>query len=229
MMKKLIWILILGVACKQAALAQQRTPRITPLPFGPAESSAKTFCKDSWFYYNLIGKGYKLYEGFKQYTPTYSLPPIAKYQFLNPTPDYRGNHCHDSTYVDSLIKITKYRVRLPDRDGYQVYYMTGYTGQDSLFANTDNYNCRSFNYSLYGFLIFYESTQQLARLLPVYYNYFGDESVQVRQFYIDANYRILLCDKSFGEGDPDGGDPVSRDIGPVYEVKINRNGKLTIK
>ena len=224
MMKKLIWILILGV---EIAAAQQRAPRITPLPFGPAGSTANNFYKkgDPWFYHRLIGKGYTIqHENFTTYMPTYPLPPIEKYEHAV---DEEGrDSCNDGygrqISVDSLFALTKYRIRFPDYKGFEVYYMTGQADVDTLFPQ--QYKSCEMNYQLYGYLIFYERATKTARLLPAFYDWFG-ESVHKKVFYIDSSYRILTYSQMAYEGD----DKADIDGGPLEEVKIDSKGKFTIK
>jgi hypothetical protein len=251
MRKKLICILVLGfelAACKEAtnkkqatattdsatqhidtitALTKQSGPVITPLPFGPAGSTNKNFYKkDAWFYHRLIGEGYTIqHDHFTTFTPTYPLPTIEKYEHAvdEEGRDFCLGDSGRQISVDSLFSIKKYRIRFPDHNGFEVYYMTGQADVDTLFPQ--RYTTCEMNYRLYGYLIFYERATKTARLLSAFFNYYG-ESDHSRQFYIDSNYHIFLYSEMMTEGD--GGEP---DIngGPVQEVTINSKGKFTIK
>ncbi len=207
------------------AIAPPTGAPITPLPFGPAGGTATTFYKkDAWFYFRVMGKG-DTSERFHEtkYTPSWPLPPIVKYTHAA---DGGRDSCYNGerlTSVDSLFSITKYRVRLPDHKGFEVYYMTGDAKIDPVFPP----HCETceMNYGLYGYLIFYERATQTAHLLPAYYSYYID-SQHTRMFYIDSNYRIFLYDEQMTDGD--NGDP-SITGGPVDEVTINSKGEFTIK
>ncbi|OQP44779.1 hypothetical protein A4H97_10480 [Niastella yeongjuensis] len=209
-----------------AVIASPSGLTITPLPFGPAGSTAKNFYKkDPWFYYRLIGEGYTLsHDYFTKYTPAYPLPPIEKYShsFDNEGRDY----CLDSgrqVSVDSLFTIKHYRVRLPDHERFEVYYTTGDAAVDTLFPQ--KYSECEMNYKLYGYLIFYERTTKTAHLLPAFYHWYG-ESDHSRSFYIDSNYHIFTYEEWMYEGDNGAADI---DVGPVNEITINSKGVFTIK
>ena len=248
MMKKLICILVLGLeltACKEAAnkkpvtvdstkqntdtaaiIAQPTGVPITPLPFGPAGSTNKNFYKkDIWFYHRLIGEGYTIqHDYFTTYTPTYPLPPIEKYEHAvdEEGRDFCLGDSDRQISVDSLFAIKKYRIRLPDHKGFEVYYMTGQADVDTLFPQ--RYTTCEMNYRLYGYLIFYEKATKTARLLPAFYDWYG-ESQHCKGFYIDSNYHIFTYSQMMYEGDN------KADIagGPVQEVKIDSKGKFTIE
>ena len=250
MMKKLTGILLLGIAltaCKQAANKKPEianadsikmdtdvvpgpidpNPPPMPLPFGPAGATAKNFYKkDPWFYYKLIGEGYTLqHDQFTAFTQTYPLPPTEKYTHAKD--DFARDFClldeDHQIPVDSLFTIKNFRQRLPDHEGFEVYYATGDAAVDTLFPEV--FKGCEMNYKLYGYLIFYERATKTAHLLPAFYHWYG-ESDHAREFYIDSNYRIFMYTEHMYEGEKGKADI---DAGPVCEVTINPKGGFTIK
>jgi hypothetical protein len=214
-----------------AVVQQQTVQAITSLPFGPRDGSKKLFSNGGRFYLDLIGDGYSPDNGFKRFTPTYPLPPITKYMYTVVDTVYDPRDCGYGIPLDSVFRVSRYRVRLPDHEGFEVYYMADIAGINEANKNlTPGFNgrCANFELHFYGLLIFYKSVTKIAHLLPVYYNYFG-ESEHERHFYIDKNYRITICNKICSEGDYDSKDPVNIMDGPRYEVTMKKSGDFAIK
>ena len=206
-----------------------QSPPTAGLPFGPAISSSDKICEvNDQFYFSLIGKDFSVENGFKKFAPAYQLPPIEKYLYTIVDTNLDGNGCNNSIPVNDLIKITKFNIRLPDYEGFEVYYATGDAEHEKAFSEAFKNICENFYYRFYGILILYKKTTKTARLLPVFYNHYS-ESIHTRYFYIGNDYRILLCNSSFSEGDTELGNPVDKIVGPLYEVKILRNGDFAIK
>ena len=202
---------------------------VTSLPFGPKMSSADGICAvNDKFYYDLIGKGFRVSSGFKEFTNSYKLPPIKKYKYTIVDTNYEGSSCSNNIPIDSLISVKEYKIRLPDYEGFEVYYMTDDDEYKKDISDVYKGACGSFYYRLYGILILYERKTEIARLLPVFYDHYS-ESVKTRHFYIDKNYRILLCNKRYDEGHYTSGSPVDKATGPLYEVKISKSGDFLIK
>jgi hypothetical protein len=202
-------------------------PAIATLPFGPKASTNKDFCNESMFYFDIIGEGYTAADGFKKLKPTYSLPPIDKYIYTVIDTLYDPRECTYNIALDSIFRVISYKVRLPDHEGFEVYYMADDVANKSLAPGFTG-RCSNFELKFYGLLIFYQKATKTARLLPVYHNYYG-ESEHQRHFYIDKDYRITICNKIYSEGDYDSKDPVDKWDGPRYEVTMKMNGEFGVK
>ncbi len=204
-----------------AAVQQQSQPAIVELPFGPKAGAIKDLCNGSMFYLDIIGEGYTAANGFKKLKPVYPLPPIDKYMYTVIDTVYDPRECTYEIPMDSVFRVTSYKVRLPDHEGFEVYYMADDVTNNSLTPGFKG-RCANFGLKFYGLLIFYQQATKTARLLPVYHNYYG-ESEHERHFYIDKNYRITICNKVYSEGDYDSKNPVEIMDGPRYEVTVKKN------
>jgi hypothetical protein len=199
---------------------------IATLPFGPKAGASK-FCNESMFYLNIIGEGYTAANGFKNLKPAYPLPPIDRYIYTVIDTVYDARECAQDITMDSVFRVTSYKLRLPDHEGFEVYYMADDMANNSLTPGFTG-RCANFELKFYGVLIFYQKATKTARLLPVYLNYYG-ESQHERYFAIDKNYRISICNKIFSEGDYDSKNPVEMWDGPRYEVTMKKGGAFEIK
>src|SRR5688572_8830901 len=103
------------------AVQRQQAPAIVNLPFGP-RAGAKNICNESMFYLDIIGEGYTPANGFKNFKPTYPLPPIEKYMYTVIDTVYDPRECAYDISMDSVFRVTSYKVRLPDHEGFEVYY-----------------------------------------------------------------------------------------------------------
>ncbi len=210
-----------------SAVTQQSDPAIVELPFGPGSGANKAFRNETMFYLGIIGEGYTAANGFKKLKPAYPLPPIDRYIYTVIDTVYDPRECAQDITMDSVFRVTSYKVRLPDHEGFEVYYMADDMANDSLTPGFTG-RCANFELKLYGVLIFYQKATKTARLLPVYLNYYG-ESQHERNFAIDKNYRISICNKTFSEGDYDSKNPVEMWDGPRYEVTMKKGGAFEIK
>ena len=215
-----------------SAIQQQNAPAITTLPFGPKAGRKKLFNDESThFYLDIIGEGYNAGNGFKKYTTTYPLPPIDKYIFTVVDTTYDPRSCTNEIPLDSAFRVSSYRVRLPDHEGFEVYYMSDNTAlgdTSKSFMPGFNSRCSNFELYFYGLLIYYQRATKTARVLPVYHNYYG-ESTHERRFYIDKDHRIILGNKIYSEGDYDSNTPVDVSNGGRYEITMNKTGVFNIK
>jgi hypothetical protein len=211
---------------------QQTGETITPLPFGPKAGPKKLFGKGAWSYYiEMIGEGYTSGNGFKTLKPVYPLPPIKKYRYTIVDTVYDPRDCGMRIPLDSMFRPGSYQLRLPDHEGFEVYYSADAAGINEANKNLApgfNGRCPNFELHYYGLLIFYQRTTKTARLLPVYYSYYG-ESDHKRHFYIDKDYRIMLGNKIYSEGDYESKNPVDIMNGGRYEVMMKKTGEFTIK
>jgi hypothetical protein len=127
--------------------------------------------------------------------------------------------------------VNSYKVRLPDHEGYEVYYMTDITGvneTNKYLTPGFNGRCANFELNFYGLLIYYQRATKTARLLPIYHNYYG-ESEHERHFYIDKDYRITVADQAYSEGDYNSKNPVDIMDGRRYEITMKKTGEFEIK
>lgn len=205
---------------------------ITPLPFGPGTGPKKLFSKGAWGYYiEMIGEGYTSDKGFKTLKPVYPLPPIEKYRYTVVDTIYDPRSCSNEVSLDSMFRIKSYQVRLPDHDGFEVYYSADAAGINEANKNLApglTGRCNNFDLHYYGLLIFYQRATKTARMLPVYYSYYG-ESDHERHFYIDKDYRITLSEEIYSEGDYESKNPVDVMNGGRYEVTMKKTGEFKIK
>lgn len=206
-------------------------PAITSLPFGPKAGPKKLFKNDTCdFYRAVIGEGFKAGKGFKKLSPVYPLPPIEKYIYTIVDTVYDPRTCSNDKPLDSVFRVNSYQVRLPDHEKFEVYYMSDITGINEANKHlTPGFTgrCDNFELSFYGVLIYYQRTTKTARLLPVFYNYYG-ESEHERRFYIDSNYRITLGEEIYSEGDYESKHPVDVTRGGSYKVMM-KNGVFEVK
>jgi hypothetical protein len=211
---------------------QQAGSVITPLPFGPKAGPKKLFKDESSsFYYDIIGEGYKADKGFKKHSPVYPLPPIEKYIYTVVDTVYDPRDCTNEIPLDSVFRVNSYQVRLPDHEGFEVYYVSDITGINE--ANkylTPGFTGRCANFELffYGLLVCYQRETKTARLLPIFHHYYG-ESDHMRHFYIDKDYHITLGNMIFSEGDYDSKNPVDIMNGGRYEITMKKTGEFKIK
>jgi hypothetical protein len=223
---------VIAIVKTDPTVQQQNIPAITPLPFGPVAGSKKLFSKEAGHFYNdIIGEGYEAGKGFKSLKAVYSLPPIDKYIFKVVDTVYDPRNCSNDVPLDSIFRVNGYQVRLPDYEGFEVYYMSDVAGINEANKHlTPGFTgrCDNFDLSFYGLLIYYQRAAKTARLLPVYYNYYG-ESTHERHFYIDTNYRITLGNTIYSEGDYDSKNPVDVMNGGRYEVTMKKTGEFGVK
>lgn len=215
-----------------SAVQEKSGPAITTLPFGPKAGPKKLFKDESYsFYYDVIGEDFKSGKSFKSLKAVYPLPPIEKYIYKVVDTVYDPRDCSFDITLDSVFRVNSYQVRLPDHEGFEVYYMSDIIGINEANKHlTPGFNGRCANFELYfyGLLIYYQRETKTARLLPVYYNYYG-ESEHVRHFYIDKDYRITLGNEIYSEGDYNSKNPVDVMNGGRYEVMMKKTGEFKVK
>ena len=211
---------------------QQSGDTITRLPFGPRTGPKKLFSKGAWGYYSeMVGEGYTSGNGFKTRKPVYPLPPIEKYRYTVVDTVYDPRDCGSGIPLDSMFRVKSYQVRLPDHEGFEVYYSADAAGINEANKNLApgfNGRCPDFELHYYGLLIFYQRATKTARMLPVYYSYYG-ESDHERHFYIDKDYHITLSEEIYSEGDYESKNPVDVMNGGRYVVTMKKTGEFAIK
>lgn len=223
---------VVEIVKADSTVQQQNAPVITPLPFGPRTGPKKLFNDDAWqFYIDIIGDGYVSGKGYKSLKPVMPLPPIEKYIYTVVDTVYDPRACNNEVSMDSLFKVKTYQLRLPDHEGFEVYYLEDIAGINEANKNLSpgfNGRCANFDLHFYGLLIYYQRATKTARLLPVYYNWYGD-SEHERHFYIDTNYRVTLAEKIYSEGDFESKNPVDVMNGGSYKVRMKKTGVFEVK
>ena len=204
------------------------SPEITPLPFGPPIKTIDDLCYQSeLFYYKIIGGPYHWNDYKSGYTKTYLFPPVSFLNYKSVDSDifYGMENCFylnknlNPAEIEHVSLLTKYKIRLPDIGGFQVFYMSN---EENLFQDFMEI-CQL---SKYGVLIIYDKSEKKANLLTVFYEVHG-ESTKFMYFYIDKKYNIYLCEISYygSEDESEGELHIER----KYEVKISQNGEFLIK
>ena len=108
--------------------------------------------------------------------------------------------CDNGKPVDSVIKLTKYRCKLPDAGRYEVYYMCNSGNEHFDYPPDFIKHCIKFSYLRYGYLILYEPKTRQAVVINIY-NWYYVDSVHERTFYIDKNYNIHIIDRGWTDDD----------------------------
>jgi hypothetical protein len=183
---------------------------ITPLPFVSKPKDIKDVKSyNSGFYYSFIENN----------RPVLKLPPIKSAHYVVADKEYNTGLCYNSL-ESKTIKPTRYKYRLPDYKGFEVYYMTGDAEKTQELAEEFGTACKA----AYGNLIVYNPKDQSAQVLTIYYSFYID-SQQERYFYIDKDYTIYMAEESVSEGEEGADDPLP---GKVYRAVINDIGKFSI-
>ena len=218
-MKKLLLLICFGTlsfACHKGNVSTSQLPTAKPnagttkLPFGFRAKDVKDVkTYDHAFYTKYVNAG----------QPVLNLPPVKSAHYVLADKDYDSGLCYGA--IDSKnIKLKRYKYRLPDHKGFQVYYMTDDSEKSQNLAEEFGTTCMT----TYGNLIVYDSKTQSAQVLTVYYSFYID-SQQQRYFYIDNDYTIYMADESVSGGE-DGADEPSP--GRVYRAVINDTGGFSI-
>lgn len=210
---------------EQNTILAEGMPEITQLPFGPKGWPDQI--KNSNFYLDLIGKD--LDTDLPKYSIIYKLPKINNIQYLKLDGPNRYQ-CENGQPIDSIIKLTKYRYRLPNINKYESYYMCNSHFDKKWDFNSEFINnCGEFVYQEYGYLILYEPRTTFAIVIDIYHvNYI--DAVNDRKFYIDKNYTINLIDTGFTDGDEasNGEQTISTTPGKKRTITILNNGEISI-
>jgi hypothetical protein len=205
-------------------------PAITPLPFGPKVPLNKLHLQ-SKYYGNLIYPNVgKLVEdmGFTPKTlkniKLYQLPKITKVSYLRVGQDADQQwQCKNGKPLESMLKLTHYRYRLPNVGKYRAYYMCSYDyfGREQLDI-TKNYCTIAFS-GFYGYLVLFDPGNSSAQVIPIYFDSFsGDSSMLCRAFKIDKDFTIHLIDSTVYDTD----EPI---ILGRYILKLGADGTFKIK
>jgi hypothetical protein len=199
------------------------TPAITSLPFGPHIAKPSDLCTESFtFYRKLVGEN--LDKSRPEYTETYLLPATREMHYRILDPAYETGICNNDVSVNDLFKVNKYKYRLPDRGGNEIYYMTNKAKTSRDFSKEFEIYCENILPDFYGYLIVRNKKTNVAFVLSVYQETYRD-SYTARQFYIEKDYTIRVCNIQYAEG-PDGADKFT---GPAYEVMISNDGDFSVK
>jgi hypothetical protein len=202
-------------------------PEITALPFGPKGWPDKIVA-DSNFYFDLIGQN--LWDDYDQRVDAklYQLPPVNSIKYIQLQHDLDNYLCNGKP-VDSVLKLTKYRHRLPDAGKYKIYYMCNSGNVDFDYPPDFIKYCIKFIYQKYGYLILYEPKTRHAVVINIYHFYYVD-SVHERTFYIDKNYNIHILDQSWTDGDEgsDGKIPAVPNFEKRRTITITANAEIEI-
>lgn len=84
------------------------------------------------------------------------------------------------------IDFNNYNYRLPDNNGFHIYYSTG-----KLEEEKPNSFCRN-TCLTYGNLILYNYKSAKAHILNIFFEGYGDQHTSSRYFFIDENYNIKI-------------------------------------
>ena len=128
--------------------------------------------------------------------------------------------CYE-TLKNENIKLKKYKYRLPDYKGFQIYYMSGNSKSPNTLKEEFSIDC----HTDYSNLIVYDTKSQTASVLTIYYSFYID-SAQQRYFYIDEKFNIYMADEfsTDGENDKEESNPQK-----VCVANINNQGSFSIK
>lgn len=211
-------------------------PVVTQLPFG-INPASKKLAISGRFYSKLVYRdiGKLLDSGWTKSAinsiKIYKLPPIKKATYFGLS-YIDTNKCADGQPFGNFIKLTKYRYKLPDINGYQCYYWCDYNLNYDHFGYSESVknNCGACLMNMfYGYFILYSPQSQDAKILTVYFDTYLDGSDHRRYFYIDKKHNIYLSDFSQEADDGDGSKPSPISIDFKYNITINKNGDLNIK
>jgi len=196
-------------------------PEITQLPFGPKIKSKKWYYDDIHFYARLISNDPKLIDFDTLVTPTFNLPKIKAIKYIH-TKNDKNYICNNGKPVDSLLRLTKYRYRLPDIAQYKSYYMCGFNFNHNDYSETFRNNCPEFAYTCYGYLILYDTLTKIANVIDIYFVTYRDGFNIERRFKIDKNYHIDMVEIGTSGEDED----TSKHIENKYTISISKNGEI---
>jgi hypothetical protein len=203
------------------------------LPFG-VNAGLSNFLKSERYFISFIYKNIekdddrmlRLPTGHQLKQNAYDLPIIKsfKYQSLS---DIVPDSCLDKTAFSSHLKLTKYRYRLPDINGYECYYWCDYHDVNkSDYPDKVRVNCKwCITSEFYGYLIFYDRKTAAASVLLVYFDIQLEDLFYFRFFIIGNDYQIKLID--FSMNGEDGLVPVESPS--VQTVTLTKNGDFVIK
>ena len=204
------------------------SPKITQLPFGNKISLNKLQGKS--FYYNLIYKNFDQLIDDGRFTSetlknikVYKLPPIKDIRYIEIDRNDSCN-CENGKSFESMLKLTKYRYRLPDISVYQCFYICNYDPLSQDFSSEIREYCQRFLYMSYGYLILYNPNSQNAYVITIFYDTYSD-ALSFRYFYVDKNYKIQLVDYGIdGEEMPN-----SEVIAKIHTVSISHKGEIKVE
>ncbi len=212
------------------------TPKITQLPFGNKISLNKLQGRS--FYYNLIYKNFEQLINDGRFTSetlknieVYKLPPIKDIRYIEIDRNDSCN-CENGKSFASILKLTKYRYRLPDISVYQCFYMCNYDPLSQDFSSEIREYCQRFLYMSYGYLILYNPNSQNAYVITIFYDTYSD-ALSFRYFYIDKNYKIQLVDYGIDGDEMPNSEVIARihtvSISHKGEIKVEYGGKINLK
>jgi hypothetical protein len=132
------------------------------------------------------------------------LPVIQNIKYIKTNNDREDYFCLCED--DKAVK-GNFNYRLPDYQGFQVYYST-------------NEGCKRVNTNICGNLILVDTVSRHAKLINVFFEGYGDQHSVSRYFTIDKNYNITLFTHTcYEEGCY---------ISKMYSIKINPNQKIDV-
>jgi len=169
-------------------------PPITVLPFG-YNLDKEDFNRSGAFFSKLCYPNEKEVNGkvvIGDPAPMYLLLPIKKLELISVKTEDTSK-CDDGSDYSKYLKLTRYRLRLPDINDMQVYYWSDQGWGASLFPSNVTKKCEwCILTNSWGYLIFYQKKTQLAKVVPIQYETINDGALIDRYFYIDTNYDIHL-------------------------------------
>jgi len=194
---------------------------ITPLPFGPGMKKKEQLANtDAASFIALIGKD--MDTQYPVYTPTYILPAAKNILYTAIEPEVDKAICEGQD-PDNLFTTPKYKLRLPDHNGLQVYYMTNDAVNHQGNADELREHCSGYAYNYYGNLVVYNPATKTANTSTIFQSKFSDWPHD-RLFFIDKDYTIYIAD--FTPDDGDEGSPAYH--GPSFKVTISGSGQFVI-
>jgi hypothetical protein len=214
--------------------AAQPQPQPVSLPFG-LKPTLKNFHQTQFFFKNLVYKhfndelDYPVTNKKNQFQKTYDLPVIKNVKYI-PLTLFGGidsGICSNGQFFSNYIKLTKYRIKLPDINNYHCYYWCDQRHfYDKDYARRIKVDCKfSLPEGFYGYFILYDPKTMFAKVITIQLDTDQDDICLYRFFYIDKNYRIIIYEN--GAPGEAGGIPTSPYRTTL--VSILKNGEINIK
>lgn len=225
-MKKLLFLSVLSLlACKSAEpLHKNNTghvaPAITQLPFGPGMKKKEDLAQaDAALFKALIGTG--LDSDNPIFTPTYLLPTTTQINYYAIEREVREVIC-DGQNSKNMFTVPRYKLRLPDYKGFQIYYMTNDAVKPEAESNELREPC-DYVYNYYGNLVVYNPTTKTANIITLFNSTYNDWPYD-RMFFIEKDYTIYIADFTAD----DGGEELPPYPGPSFKITISDTGEFLI-
>ncbi|HEY4324347.1 MAG TPA: hypothetical protein VGN20_10180 [Mucilaginibacter sp.] len=195
--------------------------KITPLPFG-YDFKKNGYSKIQNYNDNLIYKNVND-KGSGKKNDIYKLPPITRIKYFSLS-WVDTDKCNDEKPFVEYLRLTKYRYKLPNINGYECYYWCD-EHLDNEYPSQVYINCGwCFLYNVYGYLILYNRKKEEANVVALYFDTPRDGINAWRYFYIDKNYVIHLEEREIDNDEGTEWSPADKHI-----VSISKTGEILSK